>query len=54
MSAASSKNNVPLSASSNFPIFLVKALVNAPFSYPKNSASKSSSGIAAQFISTNG
>jgi len=41
-------------ASSNLPGLLFIAPVKAPFSYPKSSASKRSSGIAAQFIGTKG
>ena len=40
-SPTSSINSVPLSASSKRPILRVTAPVNAPFSWPKNSFSKS-------------
>ena len=40
----SSKKIVPLFAISNFPMLLLFAPVNAPFSYPKSSLSSSVSG----------
>jgi hypothetical protein len=48
MSAISSRNNVPPSASSNLPFFASVAPVKDPFVCPKSSLSISSSGIAAQ------
>ncbi len=54
ISPISSKNNTPVSASSNLPIFLFTEPVYAPFSEPKSSLSISSVGTAEQFISTNG
>ena len=53
MSPISSKNKVPPLASSNFPIRCFTAEVNEPFSWPNNSLSINSDGIAAQFTSTN-
>ena len=51
----SSKNSVPLWASSNFPIIpFCRAPVNAPPLYPKNSDSIRSLGIAAHDIATKG
>ncbi len=54
MSAISSRNSVPPSASANRPGLLSAAPVNAPLTWPNSSLSMSSSGMAAQFISTNG
>src|SRR6516164_3278899 len=54
MSPISSRNNVPLSACSNFPMWRPAAPVNAPFSCPNSSDSNSSAGTAAQFSVTNG
>ena len=54
MSPISSRNIVPLSASSNLPLFLSVAPVKAPFSWPNNSLSINSWGIAAQLTSTKG
>ena len=54
MSPTSSKNKVPPWACSNFPRRCETALVNAPFSWPNNSLSINSEGIAAQLTSTNG
>ncbi len=54
ISAISSSNNVPPSASSNFPGRAAFAPVNAPRSWPNNSLSSKVSGIAAQLIFTNG
>ena len=45
---------MPPSASSNLPLRAASAPVKAPFSWPNSSLSISSSGIAAQFTSTNG
>ncbi len=45
---------MPLLAVSNFPLRRATAPVNAPFSCPNSSDSISSSGMAAQFTSTNG
>src|SRR6516162_4795808 len=53
MSPTSSRNSVPLSASSKRPVFWAMAPVNAPFSWPNSSLSRSPSGIAAQFSLTN-
>ena len=54
ISAISSRNSVPRSASSKQPARRSVAPVNAPFSWPKISLSSSVSGIAAQLIATNG
>ena len=54
MSPISSRNSVPPSASSNFPIRWLAAPVKAPRSWPNSSDSISSFGIAAQFTSTKG
>ena len=54
MSPISSKNKVPPSASSNLPDFLLNAPVKEPFSWPNNSLSINSFGIAAILIATNG
>ena len=54
MSPISSRNNVPPSASSNFPSRSANAPVKLPFMWPNSSLSISSPGIAAQFTSTNG
>ncbi|EKD68477.1 MAG: hypothetical protein ACD_47C00603G0001 [uncultured bacterium] len=54
ISPISSRKIVPLSASSNFPILSAVAPVKAPFLWPNSSDSRSVSGIAAQFIFTNG
>ena len=53
ISPISSRKRVPLFACSNFPGVVLIAPVNAPFSYPNNSASIKSRGIAAQFTATN-
>jgi hypothetical protein len=53
ISPTSSRNRVPLSASSNRPVFWAIAPVNAPFSWPKSSLSRRPRGIAAQFSFTN-
>ncbi len=54
MSAISSRNIVPPCASSNLPFLCAVAPVKEPFSCPKSSDSIKSSGMAAQFIVTNG
>jgi hypothetical protein len=54
MSPISSRKSVAPSAISNFPFFDVIAPENAPFAWPNSSDSTRSSGIAAEFISTNG
>ena len=54
MSAISSRKSVPPSASSNLPRRSATAPVKAPLMWPNSSLSISSSGIAAQFSSTNG
>ena len=54
ISAISSRNSVPRSASSKQPARRSVAPVKAPFSWPKISLSSSVSGIAAQLIATNG
>ena len=54
MSPISSRNIVPPFASSKRPARSFMALVNAPFSWPKSSLSRSSSGIAPQLIGTKG
>ena len=54
MSATSSRNRVPPSASSNFPFLAESAPVKAPRVCPNSSLSISSSGMAAQFTSTKG
>jgi hypothetical protein len=54
ISAISSRNSVPRSASSKQPSRRSTAPVNAPFSWPKISLSSSVSGMAAQLIGTNG
>ena len=51
---SSSRNSVPLSASSNRPARDLVAPVKAPASWPKSSDSISVSGNAAQFIVTSG
>ena len=53
MSPISSRNRVPLFACSNFPGVVLTAPVKAPFSYPNNSASIKSRGMAAQLTATN-
>ncbi len=53
-SPTSSINSVPLSASSKRPILRVTAPVNAPFSWPKNSFSKSVSETEAGCTATKG
>ena len=45
---------MPVSACSNLPMRVVAAPVNAPFSWPNSSLSRSSAGSAAQFTLTNG
>ena len=54
MSATSSRNRVPSWASLNLPFWSRTAPVKAPFTCPNSSDSISSSGMAAQFTSTNG
>ena len=54
ISAISSRNSVPRSASSKQPARRSMAPVNAPRSWPKISLSSSVSGIAAQLMATNG
>src|SRR5690625_7997244 len=54
ISPISSRNRVPLLASSKQPSFLACAPVNAPFSCPKSSLSTSSEGIAPQLTFTIG
>ena len=54
MSPISSRKSVPPSACSNLPMRLRSAPVNAPFSWPNSSLSRSDSGIAAQLIARNG
>jgi hypothetical protein len=54
MSAISSRNSVPPSASSNLPLRAARAPVKAPLVCPNSSLSISSSGIAAQLTSTKG
>ena len=54
ISLTSSRSRVPRSAISMRPFFADLASVNAPFSWPKSSLSKSVSVIAAQFTSMNG
>jgi hypothetical protein len=54
MSPISSRKIVPLSASSNLPLRLASAEVNAPRSWPKSSLSSRLSGSAAQLIATRG
>ncbi len=54
MSPISSRKIVPPSASSNLPRRSLTAPVNDPLTWPNSSLSISSSGIAAQFTSTNG
>ena len=54
ISDTSSSNIVPPLASSNLPIRLALAPVNAPFSWPNNSDSRRFSGIAAQLTAING
>ncbi len=51
-SPISSRNSVPLSASSMRPTFWLTALVNAPFSWPNSSLSSSPEGTAAQLSFT--
>ena len=51
---SSSRNSVPLSASSNLPARALVAPVKAPASWPNNSASIRVSGRAAQFMVTSG
>jgi len=53
-SPISSSRMVPPSACSNFPRRRVWAPVNAPFSWPKSSASSSGSGMATQLTISNG
>ena len=53
-SPSSSRKNVPPSANSKSPIVRCRLPVNAPFSWPKNSASSRFSGIAPQSTGTNG
>ena len=53
MSPISSRKIVPPSATSNLPRRSATAPVNAPRTWPNSSLSMSSSGIAAQFTSTN-
>ena len=52
-SPISSRNSVPLSASSILPGVCLTAPVNAPFSWPNSSLSSRFSGIAAQLMATN-
>ncbi len=54
MSPISSRNRVPPCASSNLPMPRAMAPVKAPFSWPNNSLSISSRGIAAMLRATNG
>ena len=54
ISPISSRKSVPPSASSTLPMVCLMAPVNAPFSYPKSSDSRSVSVRAAQDIATNG
>ena len=54
ISPISSKNKVPPSANSNFPLRCATALVKEPFSCPNNSLSINSEGMAAQFTSIKG
>ena len=55
MSPISSRNRIPLSASTNFPrLPFARAPVKLPPSYPNNSLSISSRGMAAQLIATSG
>ncbi len=54
ISPISSRNNVPLCASSNLPARELSAPVKAPFSWPNSSLSINSSGMAAQFTATSG
>ncbi len=54
ISPISSRNTVPPSATSSFPFFLPMAPVNAPFSCPNSSLSRSVSASAAQLITTKG
>jgi hypothetical protein len=54
MSPISSRNSVPPSACSNRPDARVLAPVNAPRSWPNNSDSIRSRGIAAMLTATNG
>ncbi len=54
MSPISSRNSVPPSACSKRPELRVLAPVNAPFSWPNNSDSMRSRGIAAMLMATNG
>ena len=54
MSPISSRNSVPLSASSKRPSLRLTAPVNAPFSWPNSSDSSSVSVSAPQFTLTNG
>ena len=53
-SPTSSRNIVPLSASSKRPLRCSVAPVNAPFSWPNSSLSTNSRGSAAQFTLTSG
>ena len=54
MSPISSRNTVPPWATSSFPRFCWCAPVNAPFSWPNSSDSRSSSLRATQLTTTNG
>ena len=54
MSPISSRKRVPPSANSKRPFLEVKAPVNAPFSWPNNSLSNNSAGIAPQLTGTKG
>ena len=53
MSPISSRKTVPPSATSSLPRFWVAAPVKAPFSWPNNSDSRSSSERATQFTGMN-
>ncbi|MFO0680036.1 MAG: hypothetical protein U0169_26175 [Polyangiaceae bacterium] len=53
-SPISSRNNVPPFAASNTPTFAFTAPVNAPFSWPNSSDSRSVSAHAAQLTATYG
>src|SRR6478736_288288 len=54
MSPISSRNSVPPSASSNRPLRVATAPVNAPFSWPNSSLSSRSAGMAPQFTAMKG
>src|SRR5208337_1725862 len=54
ISPISSSSSVPPSASSNLPVWLARAPVKAPRTWPNNSASRRFSGTAAQLMATNG